>query len=111
MHPAPSDEPGGLECHEILATSINLTWSPPAKDKQNGVIIGYKVEVEGPDYKLIKVTGMNAIVDDLRPNTKYIFKVSAKTAAGIGPPATLKCKTCEGGKIKALVHAKLFGWL
>ena len=100
MHPAPSGEPGGLKCRET-ATSVNLTWSSPPKEKQNGVIIGYKVEVEGPDpLSCIDVADTNAKVDELRPNTKYIFKVSAKTAVGIGPAASLKCTTCEEGKIK-----------
>ena len=79
---------------------MKLFWNPPPKEKQNGAIIGYRVEVNGPDpIYSVNVVDKNAKVDRLRPNTKYIFKVSAKTEAGSGPAATVECITCPGGKI------------
>ena len=103
MHSAPSGEPTGLRCHEVLTTSVKLFWNPPPKEKQNGAIIGYRVEVNGPDpIYSVNVVDKNAKVDRLRPNTKYIFKVSAKTEAGSGPAATVKCITHPGGKSLAL---------
>ena len=98
-HTAPSDKPTELTCLEVNTTSVKLSWSPPPKEKQNGAIIGYRVEVDGPDpIHPMNVVDKNAKVDRLRPNTKYIFKVSAKTEAGSGPAATVECITRPGGK-------------
>ena len=79
---------------------MKLSWSPPPKEKQNGIIVGYKIEIEGPDYNHdINVMDENVNIEKLRSNTNYIFKVSAKTEAGSGPAATFECKTLSEGKI------------
>ena len=74
------------------------------KDQQNGIITGYIVQVAGPDFiQEISVadattTSESTEVSDLRPNTSYIFSVSAMTVAGTGPPKRTLSITPEGGK-------------
>ena len=77
------------------------------EDKQNDIIIGYTVQVVGPDStekREIPVMDGNATsfeVSDLRPYTTYTFSVSAMTEAGTGPAISASSTTPQGGKIHA----------
>ena len=89
----PSGTPGELLVSHSLPTSAQLSWTPVPEDKQNDIITGYTVQVEGPDSTLeIPVMDGSATsyeVSDLRPYTTYTFSVSAMTEAGTGPPISI----------------------
>ena len=55
---------------------------------QNGVIIGYVVNVTvmgtGEMFQLSTVS-TNLTLDSLRPFTMYVCRIAARTAIGIGP--------------------------
>ena len=100
---APSGSPCGLKISHGLPTSSNLSWTPVSKDKQNGIIHGYIVQVIGADSTLREIDGAesdatSAEVSNLKPFMKYTFSVSAKTKAGSGPAATVSLKTPEAGE-------------
>ena len=80
-----------------------LSWSPLSKEKHNGVITGYTVQVEGPDFVLVEHADATSIeISKLDPFTEYTFKVSARTKVGIGPAASRSSKTPEGGECQAV---------
>ena len=74
------------------------------KDKQNDIIIGYTVQVVGPDStekRKIPVMDGNATsyeMSNLRPYTEYTFSVSAMTEAGTGPAISVSSTTPQGGE-------------
>jgi hypothetical protein len=96
----PSGTPGELLVSHSLPISAQLSWTPVPGKKQNDTIIGYTVQIEGPDCtREFPVMDGNAYeVSDLRPYTTYTFSVSAMTEAGIGPPIIVFSTTPQGGK-------------
>ena len=99
---APSGCPGGLTVTYRLPTIATLSWRPVPEEMLNGVITEYVVQVNGPYYR----SGQSVLPDatsteipNLRPNTKYTFSISAKTAAGIGPPATISSVSPQRGEM------------
>ena len=98
----PSGAPGELLVSHSLPTSAQLSWTPVPEDKQNDTIIGYTVQIEGPDStQEIPVMDGNATsyeVSDLRPYTTYTLSVSAMTETGTGPPISISSATPQDGK-------------
>jgi hypothetical protein len=81
---------------------VSLSWEPPPVENHNGQLIGYKVEVKDlsgvlqqasrqPADKFETIVGLNS-------DTEYKFHVSARTAAGSGPAATISERTAEQSK-------------
>ncbi|KAK2851997.1 hypothetical protein Q5P01_008273 [Channa striata] len=94
--------PASLRFDSPSETSVLLHWTPPLET--NGVLLGYLVqyqqEVQRSLLKLedIKDPKRNHIVlEDLDPSTYYDFRVTARTAAGDGPPVTLRAATLLEG--------------
>ena len=87
------------------SSSVSLSWKRPSADHYNGQLMGYTVEIEdlnGVPQKAPKETTntfeISTQIDGLKSDTEYIFHVSARTAAGSGPTATVSGCTTEGGK-------------
>ena len=103
-----SDAPGELKVNHSLPTSAQLSWTPVPEDKQNDTIIGYTVQVKGPDStQEIPVMDGNATffeVSDLKPYTIYIFSVSAITTIGTGVAKSISTTTPQGGEILKLLR-------
>ena len=70
------------------STSLFLRWEPPELEDQNGIIIGYRVnisEVEtGANFQLSS-SDPPLSVEGLRPFTTYICRIAARTRVGVGP--------------------------
>uniref|UniRef100_A0A4W5RVK8 receptor protein-tyrosine kinase n=1 Tax=Hucho hucho TaxID=62062 RepID=A0A4W5RVK8_9TELE len=65
--------------------SVTLQWHEP--DQPNGVILEYDIkyfEKEQQSYSTLKAKGTTARVSGLKPGTRYIFQVRARTSAGCG---------------------------
>ena len=105
---APSGCPDGLSVNynEFKPTTAELSWTPVPKDKQNGVIIGYTIEIVGSDpsctqkVETEKADATSADISNLNPFTEYTFKVCAKTKAGSGPAKSIKSETPEAGETR-----------
>ena len=86
---APSGTPKWLTVSCSLPASVQLSWGALPEDQQNGIITGYRIQVEGPDSTRDIPTAYQSTacmeVSDLRPSTEYSFSVSALTVAGSGP--------------------------
>lgn len=61
-------------------TSITLHWNTPIDDGGSPIVV-YKVEVLGLDYF---VNDNIVTVDELKPETDYVFRVAAVNAQGLG---------------------------
>ena len=98
----PSAPPTDLHVDRKDSSSLSLSWKPPPADYHNGKLIGYTVEIEdlnGVPQQASKQPANNfETIDGLNSDTEYIFHVSARTAAGSGPTATVLERTAEGGK-------------
>ncbi|XP_058487575.1 ephrin type-A receptor 8 isoform X2 [Solea solea] len=67
--------------------SVILLWHEP--DQPNGVILEYDIKFyekdnEEQSYSTLKSKNTSARVSGLKPGTKYIFQVRARTSAGCG---------------------------
>uniref|UniRef100_A0A3B5A6M2 Ephrin type-A receptor 7 n=1 Tax=Stegastes partitus TaxID=144197 RepID=A0A3B5A6M2_9TELE len=67
--------------------SVTLLWHEP--DQPNGVILEYDIKYyekdnEEQSYSTLKSKNTSARVSGLKPGTKYIFQVRARTSAGCG---------------------------
>ena len=104
---APTAPPKNVIFKSVTPTSIQITWSPPDPEKQNGVIAMYEVEVyqemSGMIVEIITRSLMHANttvwkISNLSPRTDYIFHVRAGTAGGYGP-AVIVHKRSEGNPL------------
>ncbi|XP_056398130.1 ephrin type-A receptor 8 isoform X3 [Hyla sarda] len=67
--------------------SVTLIWQEP--DQPNGIILEYEIKYfekdkEMQSYSTLKAKETRAVVNGLRPSTRYVFQVRARTSAGCG---------------------------
>ena len=88
MSTAPTSPPLNLSPVTSISTSVTLSWAPPPTQFQNGVIMGYTLQVFNSQQGLLRETNTSSngsTVDSLNPDTTYLFKVAAMTVVGRGP--------------------------
>lgn len=81
--------------------SALFTWEPPSLDEQNGIIIGYVINVTiletGENFLLYSNT-TSLYVDNLIPFRTFVCIVAAMTSSGIGPfSSTFSVTTPQDG--------------
>ncbi|KAL5477126.1 hypothetical protein EMCRGX_G023872 [Ephydatia muelleri] len=85
---APTSPPLNLSLVASTSTSVTLSWAPPPTQYQNGVIMGYTLQIFNSQQGLLRETNTSSngsTEDSLRPYTTYLFRVAAMTVAGRGP--------------------------
>jgi len=85
----PSAPPQFVLASPLTSRSLNITWSPPEPDAQNGDIITYYVLIEGREHSYnnsFELAGdvWQKTVDNLLPFHVYSFTVAAGTKVGLG---------------------------
>ena len=89
----PSDVPDGppdnLQVETLNTTAILVYWDPPALEKRNGMIVGYKVTVKENDKQVWHSNEdsepRRKVINGLLPKHKYSVRVTARTINGTGP--------------------------
>ena len=109
MSTAPTSPPLNLSLVASTSTSVTLSWAPPPTQFQNGVIMGYTLQVFNSQQGLLRETNTSSngsTVDSLRPNTTYLLKVAAMTVVGRGPYSdNVYVATRQFGRLE--LHVKL----
>ena len=98
----PSGYPHSFEATAASSTSAIITWDPPLPEEQNGIIIGYIINVTvaetGERFQLFS-NSTSITVDTLQPFTTYLCIIAARTVIGTGPFSTvITLETPEDGK-------------
>ena len=90
MVPVPSGPPLNFSIEATTSRTLYFTWEPPLLEQQNGVIIGYTVNVVLDDSSMMfklypddHATNLSATV--FKPYTVYRCVVAAFTTPGTGP--------------------------
>lgn len=97
----------------VSSTSISLVWDPPGTSDQNGIIIGYVVNVTevGTGVKFQRsTTTPSLILDSVRPFTTYVCRIAARTVVGIGPYSiAITATTEQAGKTVTMQEFVIHG--
>jgi hypothetical protein len=104
----PSGSPLNLTARAIDSTTIELVWSEPPIETQNGIIISYFINISISNTKTSFVVNATAAaplnLTELHPYYGYSLRVAAVTSRGVGPfsdPVTIT--TPEDGEFKILI--------
>ena len=88
--PVPTASPQNVQATPLSSTAFSLTWQPPPVDRQNGIILGYFINMteleSGRHTQLIANTTL-LTVNRLHPFYRYHFVIAAETVIGRGPPS------------------------
>ena len=72
---------------------INLTWNPPSRDVEGGMVTGYLAQIkaassEGPwTTKNVSQSTQSCLFTHLKPNSEYHVRVMAQDKMGYGWPS------------------------
>ena len=82
--------------------SIFLSWDPLPPEDQNGIILGYLInitDISREDTLQFSSDTHNLSIESLRPHTTYTCLVAAYTSIGMGPFSTeISVQTLETSK-------------
>ena len=80
----PSGAPLNVNASSITSTAFNVSWSPPAEDKRNGDLTGYRISIN----ETTDITDQTLwTAENLDPASHYVVSVEARTRKGFGPPS------------------------
>jgi len=119
---APSGAPLNVkgEAVDSSSTRLRISWSAPASDRQNGVIIGYRLHYAVSTSRRcsgdilagaqsVNTTDRSVEINALRKWTEYCVWVRASTGAGDGPPSEgIVTRTGEDRKWINLLYSNMF---
>ena len=87
--------------------SINLTWNPPSRDAEGGMVTGYLAQIkaassEGPwTTKNVSQSTQSCLFTHLKPNSLYHVRVMAQNKIGYGWPSEVsKVSTILAGDLR-----------
>ncbi|KAI3361747.1 hypothetical protein L3Q82_001956 [Scortum barcoo] len=91
----PSAPPQNITLEVVLSRSIKVSWQPPPRSTQNGIITAYRIKYRKTgrrgDQEAIEPNNfwfydrVDAGVKGLEKGSQYSFQVAAMTANGTGP--------------------------
>ena len=104
----PSGPPNNANATSENSTSIMIIWEPLSREYQNGIIIGYTInltKVGSEDISQHNSSRENITIGSLSPFTTYSFTVAAQTRVGTGPYTTTSTvMTSEDGVFIATLN-------
>uniref|UniRef100_A0A4W6F6H8 DCC netrin 1 receptor n=1 Tax=Lates calcarifer TaxID=8187 RepID=A0A4W6F6H8_LATCA len=85
----PSAPPQNITLEVVLSRSIKVSWQPPVRSAQNGIITAYKIKYRKTgrrgDQEAIEPNNFWYLFTGLEKGSQYSFQVAAMTANGTGP--------------------------
>ena len=88
-------------------SSINLTWNPPSRDAEGGMVTGYRAQIkaassEGPwTTKNVSQSTQSCLFTHLKPNSEYHVRVMAQDKMGYGWPSEVsKVSAIQAGDLR-----------
>uniref|UniRef100_A0A671V824 DCC netrin 1 receptor n=1 Tax=Sparus aurata TaxID=8175 RepID=A0A671V824_SPAAU len=85
----PSASPQNITIEVVLSRSIKVSWQPPPRSAQNGIITAYKIKYRKTgrrgDQEAIEPNNLWYLFTGLEKGSQYSFQVAAMTANGTGP--------------------------
>ncbi|XP_074473504.1 netrin receptor DCC isoform X2 [Sebastes fasciatus] len=85
----PSAPPQNITLEVVLSRSIKVSWQPPPRSAQNGIISAYKIKYRKTgrrgDQEAIEPNNFWYLFTGLEKGSQYSFQVAAMTANGTGP--------------------------
>uniref|UniRef100_A0A8C0A831 Receptor-type tyrosine-protein phosphatase S n=1 Tax=Bos mutus grunniens TaxID=30521 RepID=A0A8C0A831_BOSMU len=104
-------QPMNFRAEAKSETSIGLSWSPPRQES----IIKYELLYrEGDHGREVRGTFDPAtafVVDDLKPNTEYAFRLAARSPQGLGAfTSVVRQRTLQSSRLSARSTAILVSW-
>ncbi|OBS60545.1 hypothetical protein A6R68_08312 [Neotoma lepida] len=93
-------------------TSVSLLWQEP--EQPNGIILEYEIKYYEKDkemqsYSTLKAVTTRATVSGLKPGTRYVFQVRARTSAGCGRFS--QAMEVETGKPRPRYDTRTIVWI
>ncbi|KAJ9598443.1 hypothetical protein L9F63_010887, partial [Diploptera punctata] len=94
----PPRNPINLESVMISSRSVNIQWKQPTSESTEVTKYLVQYQENNGNWQQIELTGIplqhTALIEDLKPATKYVFRVVAEGPAGLsGPSAELAVRT------------------
>ncbi|XP_077354223.1 netrin receptor DCC isoform X3 [Festucalex cinctus] len=87
----PSAPPQNITLEVVLSRSIKVSWQPPPRSAQNGIISAYKIKYRKTgrrgDQEAIEPNNLWYLFTGLEKGSQYSFQVAAMTVNGTGPPS------------------------
>ena len=91
---------------ESGCNSINLTWNPPSRDAEGGMVKGYLAQIKPASSegqwttKNVSQSTQSCLFTHLKPNSEYHVRVMAKNKMGYGWPSEVsKLSTIQAGDL------------
>uniref|UniRef100_A0A8C3AV45 DCC netrin 1 receptor n=1 Tax=Cyclopterus lumpus TaxID=8103 RepID=A0A8C3AV45_CYCLU len=85
----PSAAPQNITLEVVLSRSIKVSWQPPPRSAQNGLISAYKIKYRKTgrrgDQEAIEPNNFWFLFTGLEKGSQYSFQVAAMTTNGTGP--------------------------
>jgi len=115
MSLAPSSAPLDVQGEALDSTSLRISWSPPPSDRQNGVIVSYKIYyavasdslyIDDGSVVVISVpaSSRSYVLRGLKKWTLYRVWVRASTRYGEGPHTeAVLVQTAEDRKLIVVI--------
>ena len=102
FYTVPNSPPQNFQGTAVSSRSISLNWDSPLLEDQNGIIIGYIINVtlvETEENFNLFSNSNNITVGLLRPYSTYRLKIAGQTVVGIGTfSVAITIRTPEDGK-------------
>ena len=114
LHTAPSAAPQNFVSSNISRSSFTLSWGKPPLDKQNGLIIGYRINIaEKTMFKTflqMDTENETAVITELEESKEYFASVAAKTQVGVGPYTDSLLITTKSGRSHPVITDNYSNW-
>ena len=74
---------------------VLFNWTPPPSEEHNGVLTGYTLTCVPPLSITYGANEVGGAGEGFSPATRYMCTLTASTAIGPGPSASVTIVTCE----------------